>query len=192
MGDEITIIRDGKVIGTVNAARTNERELARMMVGRDVLLRVEKESHSYGDVRLFARGPDRPLRHGRGRRERREPLRCEGVRSSGSLAWTATAKTELAEALACTRHVEGGRVYLDGQDVTRLGADALEERGLAYVPEDRATNGLVQDFALYENNTLKTYSGERPFSRFGVIFPKVMRRRAAESFRWLLHAAPPS
>ena len=91
-------------------------------------------------------------------------------------------QTELAEALAGTRHIEGGRVYLDGQDVTRLGADARQERGLAYVPEDRATKGLVQDFALYENNTLKTY-GERPFSRFGVIFPKVMRRRAAEPSR---------
>jgi ABC-type uncharacterized transport system ATPase subunit len=73
-------------------------------------------------------------------------------------------------------------VYLDGEDVTGLGADARQERGLAYVPEDRATKGLVQDFALYENNALKTYD-ERPFSRFGVIFPKVMRRRAAESLR---------
>ena len=71
---------------------------------------------------------------------------------------------------------------MDGQDVTRLGADARQERGLAYVPEDRAAKGLVQDFALYENNTLKTYD-ERPFSRFGVIFPRIMRRRAAESLQ---------
>ena len=73
-------------------------------------------------------------------------------------------------------------MYLDGEDVTRLGADALQERGLAYVPEDRAAKGLVQDFALYENNALKTYD-EPPFSRFGSIFPKIMRRRAAESLR---------
>jgi general nucleoside transport system ATP-binding protein len=91
-------------------------------------------------------------------------------------------QTELAEALAGTRHIEGGTVCLDGEDATRLGADARQERGLAYVPEDRATKGLVQEFALYENNTLKTY-GERPFSRFGVIFPRIMRRRAAESLR---------
>jgi general nucleoside transport system ATP-binding protein len=181
VGDEITIIRDGKVIGTVNAARTNERELARMMVGRDVLLRVEKESHSYGDVRLSAEnltvrsdtdelavdGVSLEVRGG-------EILGIAGVDGNG--------QTELAEALAGTRHIEGGTVYLDGEDATRLGADARQERGLAYVPEDRATKGLVQEFALYENNTLKTY-GERPFSRFGVIFPRIMRRRAAESLR---------
>jgi general nucleoside transport system ATP-binding protein len=179
VGDEITIIRDGRVIDTVNAATTNERELARLMVGRDVLLRVEKEAHTLGELRLSAEdltvhsstgdvavdGVSLEVRGG-------EILGVAGVDGNG--------QTELAEALAGTRHAEGGTVYLDGEDVTHLGADARQERGLAYVPEDRATKGLVQDFALYENNTLKTYD-ERPFSRFGVIFPKVMRRRAAEA-----------
>jgi general nucleoside transport system ATP-binding protein len=91
-------------------------------------------------------------------------------------------QTELAEALAGVRHAESGRVYLEGEDLTRLGGDARQERGLAYVPEDRASKGLVQDFTLYENNSLKTYD-EPPFSRFGWIFPKVMRRRAAENLR---------
>jgi ABC-type uncharacterized transport system ATPase subunit len=181
VGDEITIIRDGRVIDTVNASKTNERELARLMVGRDVLLSVEKGAYDPGEVRLAAedltvhsatgevavRGVNLEVRAG-------EVLGIAGVDGNG--------QTELAEALAGTRHTEGGKVYLDGEDVTSLGADARQVRGLAYVPEDRATKGLVQDFALYENNTLKTYY-ERPFSRFGVIFPKVMRRRAAESLR---------
>jgi general nucleoside transport system ATP-binding protein len=182
VGDELTIIRDGKVIGTVNAARTNERELARMMVGRDVLLRVEKESHAYGDVRLSAEnltvrsaGTEEVAVDG-------VSLEVRGGEILGIAGVDGNGQTELAEALAGTRHIEGGRVYLDGQDVTRLGADARQELGLAYVPEDRATKGLVQDFALYENNTLKTYD-ERPFSRFGVIFPRIMRRRAAESLQ---------
>jgi ABC-type uncharacterized transport system ATPase subunit len=179
VGDEIMIIRDGRVIDTVNAATTNERELARLMVGRDVLLRVEKEKHALGGVRLSAEdltvhadtgevavdGVSLEVRGG-------EILGVAGVDGNG--------QTELAEALAGTRHIEGGKVFLDGEDVTRLGADALQELGLAYVPEDRATKGLVQDFALYENNTLKTYD-ERPFSRFGVIFPRIMRRRASEA-----------
>src|SRR5918911_1747730 len=54
VGDEITIIRDGRVIDTVNASKTNERELARLMVGRDVLLRVEKAAYDPGEVRLAA------------------------------------------------------------------------------------------------------------------------------------------
>ena len=181
VSDEITIIRDGKVVGTVETAQTDQGELARMMVGRDVLLRVEKEAAKPGGVRLAAeglvvkgatgeaavRGVDLAVRGG-------EILGVAGVDGNG--------QTELAEALAGVRPAEGGRVTLDGEDVTRRGAEERQERGLAYVPEDRATKGLVQDFALYENNALKTYN-EPPFSRFGWLFPDVMRRRAAEALR---------
>jgi ABC-type uncharacterized transport system ATPase subunit len=179
VGDEITIIRDGRVIDTVNAATTNERELARLMVGRDVLLRVEKEKHALGEVRLSAE--DLRVHAGTGEvAVDGVSLEVRGGEILGIAGVDGNGQTELAEALAGTRHVEGGKIFLDGQDVTRLGADALQELGLAYVPEDRATKGLVQDFALYENNTLKTYD-ERPFSRFGVIFPRIMRRRASEA-----------
>ncbi len=182
VSDEITIIRDGRVVDTVDAADTDEGELARLMVGREVLLRVEKEEiETPGGVRLAAKnltvrsstgalavkGVDLEVRGG-------EILGVAGVDGNG--------QTELAEALAGTRPVEGGRVFLDGADATNLGADARQERGLAYVPEDRGTKGLVQDFALYENNALKTYD-EAPFSKWGWIFPKVMRRRAAEALR---------
>ena len=181
VGDEITIIRDGRVVGTVNASKTNEGELARLMVGRDVLLRVEKEAYDPRGIRLSAEnltvrsGTDEVAVDG-------VSLEVRGGEILGIAGVDGNGQTELAEALAGTRHIESGNVYLDGDDVTILGADARQERGLAYVPEDRATKGLVQDFALYENNTLKTYY-ERPFSRFGVIFPKVMRRRADESLR---------
>jgi general nucleoside transport system ATP-binding protein len=181
VGDEITIIRDGRVVGTVNASKTNEGELARLMVGRDVLLRVEKEAYDPRGIRLSAEnltvrsGTDEVAVDG-------VSLEVRGGEILGIAGVDGNGQTELAEALAGTRHIESGNVYLDGDDVTLLGADARQERGLAYVPEDRATKGLVQDFALYENNTLKTYH-ERPFSRFGVIFPKVMRRRADESLR---------
>jgi simple sugar transport system ATP-binding protein len=80
------------------------------------------------------------------------------------------------------RPAEEGKVSLDGEDVTKLGANARQERGLAYVPEDRGTKGLVQDFTLYENNALKTYD-EPPYSKWGWIFPRAMRRRAVEALR---------
>jgi general nucleoside transport system ATP-binding protein len=73
-------------------------------------------------------------------------------------------------------------VRLDGEDVTRVGAGGRQGRGLAYVPEDRGAKGLVQDFSLSENYALKTYD-HAPFSKWGWIFPKAMRRRAAESLR---------
>src|SRR5215210_3006492 len=181
VSDRITIIRDGRVVDTVKTAETDEGELARLMVGRDVLLRVEKKEVKPGEPRLAAEGL--VVLSNRGARavdgvslevRSGEILGIAGVDGNG--------QTELAEALAGVRRVEGGRVYLDGEDVTALGADPRQERGLAYVPEDRATKGLVQDFTLYENNSLKTYD-EPPFSRWGWIFPEVMRRRAAEALR---------
>jgi ABC-type uncharacterized transport system ATPase subunit len=181
VSDNITIIRDGRVVDTVKTSETNEGELARLMVGRDVLLRVKKDETKVGEPRLAAEGlvvhsdtgavavegVSLEVRAG-------EILGVAGVDGNG--------QTELAEAFAGMRHVESGRVYLDGEDITRLGADARQERGLAYVPEDRGTKGLVQDFTLYENNALKTYD-EPPFSKWGWIFPKIWRRRAAENLR---------
>ena len=181
VSDDITIIRDGRVVATVRTAETDKRELARLMVGRDVLLRIEKSETKPGEPRLAAEdlvvlsntgaravdGVGLEVRSG-------EILGIAGVDGNG--------QTELADALAGVRHAESGRVYLDGEDVTALGADPRQQRGLAYVPEDRASKGLVQDFMLYENNSLKTYD-EPPNSRWGWIFPNVMRRRAAENLR---------
>jgi general nucleoside transport system ATP-binding protein len=182
VADRITIIRDGKVVETVDASGTNEGALARLMVGREVLLRVEKGASEVGEPRLVAE--NLVVRSGTGAKA------VDGVSlevRSGEILGVAgidgNGQTELAEALAGVRHAEEGRVSLDGEDVTRLGADARQERGLAYVPEDRGTKGLVQDFTLYENNALKTYD-EPPFSRWGWIFPKAMRRGAGEA----LHA----
>ncbi len=179
VSDRITIIRDGKVVDTVNAAETDERELARLMVGREVILRVDKEAVKPGEPRL--RGEDLVVLSGTGAEAvRGVSLEVRAGEILGVAGVDGNGQVELAEALAGTRPVESGSVYLDGEDVTSVGADARQERGLAYVPEDRQHKGLVQDFALYENNTLKTYD-EPPFSKLGWLFPRIMRRRAAEN-----------
>jgi len=181
VADRITIIRDGKVVETVDASGTPEGELARLMVGRDVLLRVEKGESEVGGPRLSAE--NLVVRSGTGAKavdgitlevRAGEILGVAGVDGNG--------QTELAEALAGVRPAEEGTVTLAGGDVTKFGAEARQHLGLAYVPEDRGTKGLVQDFALYENNALKTYD-EPPYSRWGWIFPKAMRRSAAEALR---------
>ena len=184
VSDNITVIRDGKVVDTVRTAETDERALARLMVGREVLLQAEKHSSEVlsEEPRLVAE--DLVVRSGTGavavggvslQVRSGEILAVAGVDGNG--------QTELAEALAGTRRAESGKVVLDGEDVTRLGAEARGNRGLAYVPEDRATKGLVQDFTLAENNALKTYD-EPPFSSWwGWIHPKAMRRKAAENLK---------
>lgn len=181
VSDEITIIRDGKVVDTVDASNTDEGSLARLMVGRDVLLRVEKKDTKMGESRLAAE--DLTIRSNAG------TVAVDGVTLSvrageilGVAGVDGNGQMELAEALAGTRPVEKGSVYLDGEDVTRLGAEARQRQGLAYVPEDRSSKGLVQDFTLAENNSLKTYD-EPPVSKWGWISPKIMRQRAAEALR---------
>jgi simple sugar transport system ATP-binding protein len=183
LSDNITVIRDGKVVDTVETAGTDEASLARLMVGREVLLTASKgySGSSGGDARLVAEGltalsgtgsvavdgVSLSLRAG-------EILAVAGVDGNG--------QAELSEALAGTRRMESGSVYLDGEDVTHLGARARRKRGLAYIPEDRTRQGLVQDFTLAENNALKAYN-EQPYSRWGWMFPKVMRSRAAEALK---------
>lgn len=186
LSDNITVIRDGKVVDTVETSGTDEASLARLMVGREVLLTAHRGAPGYGglssgDERLVAEdltvhsgtgsvavdGVSLSLRAG-------EILAVAGVDGNG--------QTELAEALAGTRRTESGSVYLDGEDVTHLGARARRKRGLAYIPEDRTQQGLVQDFTLAENNALKAYN-EQPYSRWGWMFPKVMRSRAAEALK---------
>lgn len=179
VSDEITIIRDGKVVDTVDASNTDEGSLARLMVGREVLLNVNKKESKVGEPRLAAE--DLTVRSNAG------TVAVDGVTLSvrageilGVAGVDGNGQMELAEALAGTRPVEKGIVHLDGEDVTRLGAEARQRQGLAYVPEDRSSKGLVQDFTLAENNSLKTYD-EPPVSRWGWIFPKIMRQRAAEA-----------
>ncbi len=182
VSDNITIIRDGKVVDTVKTSETDEGGLARLMVGREVLLRVSKEKSEIGDVRLAA--SDLVVKGNTG------AVAVDGVGlevKSGEILGIAgvdgNGQTELAEALAGTRPIESGVVLLDGEDVAKVGASGRQGLGLAYVPEDRGSKGLVQDFSLSENNALKTYE-KAPFSsRFGWIFPKTMRRRAAENLR---------
>ena len=184
VSDNITVIRDGKVVDTVPTAETDERALARLMVGREVLLQAEKDSSGAlsGEPRLMAE--DLVVKSGAG------TIAVEGVSlevKSGEILAVAgidgNGQTELAEALAGTRRAESGRVLLDGDDVTNLGAEARGRRGLAYVPEDRASKGLVQEFTLAENNALKSYD-RPPFSSWwGGIHPKAMRREAAESLK---------
>ncbi len=181
ISDRITIIRDGKVVETVETAGTDEGSLARLMVGREVLLRVEKTEAEVGDPRLTAEGLI-VLSGSEARAVDGVDLEVRGGEILGIAGVDGNGQAELAEALAGTRPIESGVVRLDGEDVTRVGANGRQERGLAYIPEDRGSKGLVQDFSLSENNALKTYD-EAPFSKWGWIFPKAMRRRAAESLR---------
>jgi general nucleoside transport system ATP-binding protein len=183
VADRITVLRRGKKIETLPREGATETELARLMVGREVLLRVDKAPATPADPLLSVEDlhvlDDRGLEAVRGvsfHVRAGEIVGVAGVDGNG--------QTELIDALAGLRHPLSGRIVLGGKDVTQAGARDVLDRGLGHIPEDRQRRGLVLDFTLAENLGLHDYRKE-PNSRFGWMFPnRLVRvaRRLLEQF----------
>jgi general nucleoside transport system ATP-binding protein len=156
IADRVTVLRRGKKIDTVPTEGATEESLARLMVGRDVLLRVEKPPGKPGepvlevsdlhvrDDRLLeaVRGATLEVRAG-------EIVALAGVDGNG--------QTELVEAITGLRAPESGTVTVAGRDVTGLGARVAGQAGVAHIAEDRHRRGLVLPFSLAENLALREY-----------------------------------
>ncbi|HYR74299.1 MAG TPA: ABC transporter ATP-binding protein [Pyrinomonadaceae bacterium] len=155
ISDEVTVMRDGQVVGNVKTSETNAAELARMMVGREVLLRVEKPDAKSGAPVLHLRDLSVLGRDGSKRLDgisfevrAGEIVGIAGVEGNG--------QTELIEVLAglIPGSSVSGSISFQGRDITRLNARARKELGIAHVPEDRHRRGLLLDFSLAENTIL--------------------------------------
>jgi general nucleoside transport system ATP-binding protein len=170
------VLRRGKRIDTVPTEGATEQSLARLMVGRDVLLRVEKDQSKPGEPVLEVE--DLRVRDERGLEAVKgvslqvrggEVVAIAGVDGNGQL--------ELVQAIAGVRVPESGRVLLGGEDITGDGVRATTEAGLAHIPEDRQLCGLVLDFTLAENLALREYR-EPPISNHGLLSIGQMTSRA--------------
>jgi simple sugar transport system ATP-binding protein len=153
ISDRITVMRRGKVVGHLTTKETNEQEIATLMVGREVLLRVEKKPAEPGPVTFRVenltassdrgvpalRGVSFELRQG-------EILGIAGVEGNG--------QSELVEVLAGTRRATGGRVLLGDRDVTAFDARMERDSGIAHIPEDRRGTGLVLAYSIADNLVL--------------------------------------
>jgi ABC-type uncharacterized transport system ATPase subunit len=158
IADTITVLRRGAVVGQ-RPPGTTEDELAALMVGRDVQLRVSKDAAKPGEVvldvadltvtdetgRVWVNGVSFQVRAG-------EILGMAGVQGNG--------QTELCEALLGLRPTASGQLTLNGRDLTQATPRQRLRAGFAYVPEDRQEDGLVGDFSVADNMVLDTY--DRP------------------------------
>jgi ABC-type uncharacterized transport system ATPase subunit len=165
--DDVTVLRDGKNVGTVDADETTREELAELMVGREVVLDVESTPPDVGDTVLDVDAlsvlDDREVpavtdvsfvvRKG-------EVFGVAGVDGNG--------QAELVEAVTGLRDPEAGSVEFDGRDVTDAPRRDRIDSGMAYIPEDRQERGLVMDFDLVENGILGSQHGA-PFASGGTI-----------------------
>jgi len=183
VADRILVLRQGKVVGGIEPSRAAPESLAAMMVGRPVLLRVDKTPAKPGDVVL--RVQDLAVQSDRGlpavdglslEIRAGEILGVAGVQGNG--------QTELVEALMGLRTPTGGRVELIGRDVTRASPRQLVDAGEAHIPEDRQKHGLVLTYPVADNLVLRSYE-RPPFARgIQVLREAILRfaQRLAQEF----------
>ncbi len=167
ISDNITVMRLGKVTGNVKTSDTNEKELANMMVGREVVLSIDRQKIEPGEVLVKVENlwvkDNRKLDAVRGINfevRKNQILGIAGVAGNG--------QSELAEALTGLRKIESGKYYFQGKDVTNLSVKELRELGIAHIPEDRQKRGMVHEFPNYFNLVLGSHDSQR-FSERGFL-----------------------
>jgi simple sugar transport system ATP-binding protein len=170
ISDEVTVMRDGKVVGNVQTSETSPAMLARMMVGRDVLLRCEKEDAKPGASVLSIENLSVSDDEGVKRLEdvslavrSGEIVGIAGVEGNG--------QTELIEAIAGLikpNHIKG-TIRFQEQNITTISARKRKELGIAHIPEDRLRRGLLLDFPLTENTILGVHYRKPTVSALGVL-----------------------
>jgi general nucleoside transport system ATP-binding protein len=154
--DSITVLRGGKVVGHADPNESTEESLAAMMVGREVILQVDKKPANPGEPVLVIRdlvvNDDRKLRavdHLSLEVRAGEILGIAGVQGNG--------QTELVEAISGLRLVVSGEIIIQGQNITKAKPRKITETGVGHVPEDRQKNGMVSSFPVKDNLVLQTY-----------------------------------
>ena len=183
ISDEVTVMRDGKVVGGVQTKDTNAAELARMMVGREVLLRVEKPDPHVGNNALEVRNLSVMTATGAKRVDNisfqvrtGEIVGIAGVEGNG--------QTELIEALAGLVEPAQitGEIMVEGNNINAVSARARRELGISHIPEDRHRRGLLLDFNLAENAILGVHYRPPITALAGNVFldDRAIRQRAAE------------
>ncbi len=178
ISDEVTVMRDGKSVGNVRTSETNAKELARMIVGRDVLLRVEKADASPKGITLEVRNLVVKGRHGIAvddvsfKVHAGEIVGIAGIEGNG--------QTELVEALAGLNPAVKGQVEFEGKNVTNLSARKVRELGIAHIPEDRHKRGLLLNSDLTENSILGMHYREPVASAAGFLNGQAIEKRTNE------------
>lgn len=170
ISDDVTVMRDGRVVGRVKTSETNAAELARMMVGREVLLRVEKPDAKPAAVELSIQGLSITTKTG-GKRLDSVSLEVRAGEILGIAGVEGNGQTELIEAIAglVTSSQISGKILFENRDITNAGARIRRELGIAHIPEDRHRRGLLLEFDLAENSILGVHYRPPIVSFAGVV-----------------------
>jgi simple sugar transport system ATP-binding protein len=186
ISDEVTVMRDGKVVGRVQTKETNAAELARLMVGREVLLRVEKSEPEVGSAQLEVRNLSVSDING-AKRVNDVTFEVRSGEIVGIAGVEGNGQTELMEALAGLVDPARltGEISFEGRNINAMAARVRRELGIAHIPEDRHRRGLLLDFSLAENSILGVHYRPPVVAYAGGVFldENAIQRRAGEIIR---------
>ncbi len=167
VSDRCSVLRKGRYVGTVDTIDTTEKQMAEMMVGREISFKVDKKNSEPGDVTLSIKNLSVKnnrkfnLINNLSLEVRAGEILCiSGVDGNG--------QSELVEAITGLRKIEGGTISLCGKDLSHRSIRERTLAGVGYIPEDRHKHGLVLDFNLEENLALQTYF-QAPLAKRGII-----------------------
>lgn len=148
--DRVTVLRKGKKVGTVNTRETDMQALTNMMVGREVLFKVDKEDIPLGEPVLEIKNIS--LKHAWGGDALKDvSLTIHKHEIVGIAGVAGNGQKELFEVLVGVRHPDSGQITVNGTDITGLHPKKIMELGVGHIPQDRYNEGLIGDFCISDN-----------------------------------------
>jgi simple sugar transport system ATP-binding protein len=170
--DRVTVLQKGTIVGEAQAKTVDKKSLARMMIGREVIFRIEKEpmasSEKVISVDSIVVKGDKELEVVKGVSfdiYRNEIFGIAGVSGNG--------QREMVEAITGLRRVQSGRIMLGGTDITNESARYIYNRGVAHVPEERIKFGIAPGLFLYDNAILKQHHRQKFSNKFFLAYRKI-------------------
>jgi len=167
ISDTVTVLRKGKLAGSKPTSETNENEIARMMVGREVLLRIDKKT-ILSKKEPIVKIKDLIVTDNRGlvavnqisfNVKPGEILGIAGVQGNG--------QTELVEAITGLREIDRGSIKIRNKKINKFPPKKIRDSGISHIPEDRIERGLNLD-ATIEENLIVTSHNKSPFASMGI------------------------
>lgn len=170
ISDQVTVLRDGRVTARLRTTQTDTAELARAMVGRDVVLVLDRPDVERGR-------PVLELRDVTAAGLAKINLTVHAGEIVGVAGVAGNGQAELAEAVAGLLPISSGTILVDGQDVTRASVADRRSAGLAYVPDDRYRRGLAADASISDNLVMGRHAGRQ---RGGLLLDRAALARRVE------------
>ena len=179
VAERCTVLRRGKVIGTVDVKDVSENQLAEMMVGRAVKFEIDKKPANPGKTVLSLENVS--IKNSRGQLAVNDlSLDIRSGEVVGIAGVDGNGQTELIYGISGLLPIQSGKILLNGEDISKLSIRKRIELGIGHIPEDRHKHGLVAEFTVAENIAIKNYYKEPYSTKSGILNMEAMKSKASE------------